>query len=183
MAQSPTPDFLSQLDAIDVDAASVFALPKAQLMRTVGPGHWSALQCFEHLTLMNRLYMDVLNPVIRDARARAALATHPFHYTLAARIVIRLVEPPPALKVPIPTQEVSPPATADVDAVRSAYDAHHHDLRQMIVDALQVDLRTTLRNPFVRAVTMQLGSIIGVMLAHERRHIYQAKKAAGVFVA
>jgi len=178
----PTPDVLVQLDALDADAANLFSLPAERLIHAPGAGHWSALQCFEHLTLMNRVYIDYLDQVIREATARGEHSTGPFTYPWTAHVVLWLLEPPPKVKVPVPTRQVAPPQTTDVDAVRNAYAAQHADLRRVIGDAMTVNLRTTLRHPFVRGVRMQLGSILGAILAHERRHIYQAKKAAGVFV-
>lgn len=178
------PDFLAELDAIDADARSaLFSLSADQLARSARPDQWSALQCFEHLTLMNRIYIDQLTAIIDEATSRQQRSSASFRYTLLARLILRFVEPPPAIKVPIPTKSVAPSVTQDAESVRKDFEAQQRDLRQMIERAQRIDLRTMARNPFVPLVKMQLGSILGVILAHERRHLYQAKKAAGVFVA
>jgi len=179
----PTPDFLAQLDAIDADVAShLFSLPAERLTRTPSTGHWSALQCVEHLTLMNRVYIDRLTEVVRDAKARGQRPTKPFTYPWTGRVVLWLLEPPPKIKVPIPIETIAPSLAADVDTVRAAYQQQHRDLRHLLEEARDVDLRVTLRHPFVTRVTMQLGTILGAILAHERRHLYQAKKSAGMAV-
>jgi hypothetical protein len=176
---TPTPDFLTELDAIDADATTLFALPANALIHTAGPGHWSALQCIEHLTLLNDAYIAAMDEGIRNARVKGRLATKPYYHPLIARLAIWATNPPARIKLPIPSARVSPPPTTDVEGVRNAYYANHRALQRCITDALEVDLHAPVRTPFVWRPRAALGTVIGVLLAHERRHLYQAKKAAG----
>jgi predicted double-glycine peptidase len=56
-----------------------------------------------------------------------------------------------------------------------AYVRSHEPYREMVRIASGVDAnRVTVRNPFVPLVRMKLSTVLLIMPAHDRRHLWQA---------
>ncbi len=175
-----SPDFLAELVALDDSITALFALPSEQLVRTPAPTKWSALQAIDHIMLTNREYFPEIARAIRDSRAANRHATEPFHYSWLGRQIVTLFEPPPKLRIPLPTRRIAPPVIPDFDTVRRAYEEHTVRFGEYIREAMTVDMRRTkVRSPFLieRWVPLNLGATIGALLAHGRRHVYQAQGA------
>jgi hypothetical protein len=174
-----TPDFLSELDALDNEAAALFALPAERLIKQPAPGKWSALQCIEHLILTNAIYIPAIDQAVREARAKGAGRVRKFSYSPLERFIIKATEPPSRIKVPAPKSTVAAEPPQDVDAIRQAYYDSHMKLQRCITDAMTVDLRKAkVKSQLGWRPSTNAGLTLGVILAHERRHLYQARQAA-----
>jgi hypothetical protein len=181
MAATRSPDFLTELAELDAGVAALFMLSQEQLVRPPALNKWSAVQAIDHIVRTNREYFPEIARAIQDSRTARQHAAAPFHYSWLGRTVVALFEPPPKLRIPIPTRRIAPPVVLDIDAVRRSYEEHHLRFREYIHEAIAVDMRRAkVRSPFLveRWVPLNLGTAIGALLAHERRHIYQARMAA-----
>jgi len=179
MTSSPSPNFLQQLDAAYADVLALLTMPPKQLTRPPAPGHWSALQCVEHIVLTNQAYFPGITRATEEALARGDVARGPYHYSLMAKLLVWAVEPPSRVKVPVPSPKVVPEQTLTVDQVRRAYIDEYTAFRACIAKAVMIDLRKTeMHSPFFHRLSFSVGTALGVLLGHERRHIHQARRAA-----
>jgi hypothetical protein len=137
---------------------------------------WSIAQCIDHLNVTARLYLPLLDEGIANAIRQGLYGEGPFAYWWLARMFIRMLEPPPRLRMKAPALFQPPPARTrrEIMAAFRAYQVQYVDrLRQ----ANGLDLgRARVRSVAASWIYMPLGAGFAVMTAHERRHLWQAKK-------
>ena len=140
-------------------------------------GVWSIAQCFDHLNTANALYMSRLQPAVDDALAAGHMRGGPIASTWFGRRFIASLQPPVRIKMKAPGKIV--PAVRKRKAeVWPEFVRQHIHLRSFISERCgQVDLNTArFRNPFVPVIWMRAGTALGVMAAHDRRHLVQAQQ-------
>jgi hypothetical protein len=176
--ESAPPDLQKLLDDLsrneETVARLVAGLSEAQLKWQPDGGRaWSILQCLEHLTLSNRLYIDQMKPAVERA-PRFDATPKRFRPGLLAGMFIASLEPPLKFKAPAPKQ-LLPASKSEPTKVLEEWRGSHETLRKLAAVPVDWD-RVTLKNPFFQAVSMKLGTAMLVLPAHERRHLWQAEK-------
>jgi hypothetical protein len=166
---------LDQIDACEAEAERLVAdLDDEAVNWTPPSGGWSVAQCLTHLTLMNEFYLHGWP----DALAQAARAgPGPFnglHPTPMGRWFIRYLEPPYRMKskaIPATT----PAAHVPRDTLVRDYQQSHGVYRQLVRGAAAVDAdRVVAPNAIVKRVKMRLSTVLLIIPAHDRRHLWQA---------
>jgi len=136
---------------------------------------WSVALCIEHLNTTARLYLPQLDEAIANAIRRGTYGEGPFSYNVFGRLLTAAMEPPARFRVTTPRQFEPPPVRprAEVMAAFRAYQVQFVDrLRQ----ANGLDLaRAKVQSPVSWWLRFSLGSGFALMLAHERRHLWQAR--------
>jgi uncharacterized damage-inducible protein DinB len=139
------------------------------------PDVWSIARCIDHLNATARSYLPALDDGIADAIRRGIYAEGPFRYNWVGRLFVWSLEPPPRfhLKAPGSFQPAPSRGRSEIMAAFRAYQVQFVDrLRQ----ANGLDLaRARVRSPLGRWVRMPLGSAFALQVAHERRHLWQAR--------
>ena len=137
---------------------------------------WSMAQCFDHLNVTARLFIPAIDAAISDARARKLESQGPFTYPLLERLFLRMSEPPPKLRFRAPKVFV-PTSDKSVEPVLTEFMDWQQQLGDRLRRADGIDLaRARHRSPAASWVKWRLGTIFAVMLAHERRHVWQARE-------
>src|SRR4051812_29769156 len=151
------------------------APPHGLARRSLRGGGWSVAQCIDHLNVTARLYLPALDEGIANAIRQGRYGEGPFAYWWIARLFVRTLEPPPRFRVKAPTAFAPPPGRTrrEIMAAFRAYQVQYVDrLRQ----ANGLDLaRAHVRSPIASWLAMPLGTGFAAMLAHERRHLWQAR--------
>lgn len=168
-------DCLRQLEKIDTDAANLAAgLSEDQFHWTPASSRWSIAQCVIHLVIIGRQYLPVLDQTIERARAEGLLSNGPFRYGFIERWLIGATEPPPRIRLRTPVL-ARPNNDQALDAVMVDFLAVQRELKMRLRAANGVDLaRAKVTSPFVKALKMGLGPCFSFLVAHERRHVWQA---------
>lgn len=156
-------------------------LDDAAFARRPDHGGWSVGECLDHLTLMNRVYLDAIDDAMRRGRARgltreAAKGRRSGRHGWLGDAFARSLEPPPRIRTPTfrRTTPQAPRARADVLA---DFLSTQDRLTRAIESAGDLDLaRVRMRSPFFALLPLSLGQAFGAMLAHNRRHIWQARR-------
>jgi hypothetical protein len=127
-----------------------------------------------HLVIIGGKYFPILDETIERARAQDLLGRGPFRYGFLERWFVRATEPPPGIRLRTPTS-ARPPDDQPLAGVVANFLTMQNDLRTRIRSANGLDLaRARMTSPFVKALTMGLGPCFAFLVAHERRHIWQA---------
>ena len=142
------------------------------------PARWSIGECLEHLALINGIYLDAIDAAIAEARAaglRADPAERAKGHGRVGDAFVRSLEPPPGrLKGKAFARTV--PSQKPKSVVLPAFLAAQDRLLGTIEGARELDFRRArLRSPFFRLLRLTLGQSFGAVLAHNRRHIWQAE--------
>lgn len=178
LALTPQIDgYRRQFERISADAdAFVAPLSDEQFTWCPDPVAWSIAQCIDHLNVVAREYLPRLDEGIADAIRRGLYGDGAFTHDLVGRVFVRLMEPPVRMKARAPAIFAPPPrrSRAEIMAAFRAYQVQFVDrLRQ----ANGVDLRRAkVRSPASRWIRLSLGSGFALILAHERRHLWQAER-------
>ncbi len=167
----------TQLDAIRAMTSEVCAgLDGAQFnWQPDGGRRWSIAQCFDHLAKTTTLYGRRIDEAIEaETIGLERVEAHP---NLMGHLLIWSIEPPSRIRVPTQSS-LQPPSTLDPGEVRRAFSDSLDHLASLTGRALHVDAsRVKYRNPLARDTRLfNVATGILVMLAHNRRHLEQARR-------
>jgi hypothetical protein len=169
------------LDEANENSARVRAMFDVQseesLKRRPPSGGWSAVECIEHLALTTGLYERLVPSAVNDAQRRGARGEGPFTMDFKGRLLKWVLEPPYRMRVKtyhlVDVNEVHEPKK-----VLGEFLASQERLRAMLASADGLALDAILvASPFNKKITYNLYSAFANILAHQRRHLWQAEQA------
>ncbi len=170
-------EFRRQFEQISADAdALVTPLGEGQFTWRPAPNRWSIAECLEHMNATARAYLPAIDEGIADAIKHGAYAEGPFYYSVVGRLFSHLMEPPARFRMRAAIDKQPGPQRPKRETLAGfrAYQVQYVDrLRQ----ANGIDLaRSCVRSPLASWIRIPLGSAFASMAAHERRHLWQARK-------
>lgn len=168
-------DCLRQLDEVDAGVGTLLTgLTENQFHWSPSSTTWSIEQCLVHLVIIGCRYLPVLDETIERARAENLVGRGPFRYGFVERWIIRANEPPPGIRLRTPSS-ARPPGDQPLPTVMANFLTMQDQLRKRIRAANGLHLaRAKVRSPFAKRLKMGLGACLAFLLAHERRHLWQA---------
>src|SRR5260370_29691346 len=170
---------LEQLEAIKAEGRAVAAgLTEAQFNCHPSPGRWSIADCLQHLNVGVAKTLPAFDRAIAQGRSKGRLAPGPFHHGWFSRWMIGSMEPPPKWRMTaprifrVPTR--APYRVADVVLeVLSVRD----QLAQRVRQADGLDLgKIRAISPVNSLLPLPLGAYFAFIIAHDRRHVWQARQ-------
>jgi hypothetical protein len=170
-------DFRKQFERLSADAdALVTPLRDDQFNWHPAPAAWSIAQCLDHLNVTARMYLPMLDEGIADAIRRGLYAQGPFRYNLFNRMLAGSMEPPYRIKTKSP-KAFRPPPDRPRHEVMAAFRAYQVQYIDRLRQANGLDLgRAKATSPVVAWLRMPLGTAFAFTTAHERRHLWQARR-------
>jgi DinB family protein len=168
---------LDQIDACERDAESLLAgLDDDGVNWHPAPGRWSIAQCLQHLAVMNDVYTAGCDDHLREARVANVGSFNGLHPTIVGRWFANSMEPPARIKLKAPSP-TTPGPSFPRDGLLTAYTLSHTRYRAIVRDSADVDInRVVFPNRFIGAVKMRLSTVLMIIPAHDRRHLYQARE-------
>jgi len=141
-----------------------------------GPGRWSIGECVSHLNIAGSETLPLFDRGIDRARIEGWSSRGSHRLGLIARWVIALTEPPPRLRFKAAAR-LQPQLDAPVRAAMAAFaDLHEQYLARMRA-ASGLDLRRiSVPVPRVRVFRLGMHEYLAYLAAHERRHLWQARR-------
>jgi hypothetical protein len=171
----------AQFEALSADAAAlVTPLSDGQFTWSPAPDVWSVSQCIEHLNVTARAYLPALDEGIASAIRAGVYGSGPFTYNVVGRLMVRSMQPPPFWRFKAPVI-FRPPAAPQTQRTRSEIMAGFRGYQVQYIDRLRqangVDLaKAKVVSPANRLLHLSLGSGFALQIAHERRHLWQARQ-------
>jgi len=178
-----------ELRAAGEEAESLTAdLSPVQLRWRPSPERWSIAECLEHLVLTGEAYLDAIDAAVEEGRRSGRVGGGSYRRSLVGRWLMRLLEPPPGVKVPAPpmirpqdpeAESAGAPggASGSEGDPLSAFLALRPRFAERLAAADGLDLaRVRLSSPFFALIRFDLGSAFRLVTAHERRHLWQARR-------
>lgn len=175
---------LRDIESIKADGRAVCAgLSEAQFNWRPGPGRWSVAECLVHLNTAVTVTLPAFDRAIEAGVAKrpTGQGTGPFRYGWFSRWMVRSMEPPPKRKMPtFKIFEVPADATHALAEVLPAFAAVRDHLAERVRRADGLDLRAVrVISPVNRLLRLPLGAYLQFVIAHDRRHIWQARQVRG----
>ena len=170
-------EFRQQFERLAAEAdALVTPLTEEQFTWQPAPGSWSIAECIEHLNITARTYLPRLDEGIADATRHGLYGEGPFTHDLIGRFFVRTMEPPARFRVKAPTMFLPAPRRARSE-IMAAFRAYQVQFVDRLRQASGLDLRRAkVQSPTISWIRMSLNSGFALMAAHERRHLWQARR-------
>ena len=168
--------FLLQLTSVSQDLPGIAGhTSREQFNWRPSSEKWSIGQCVEHLNITTERYLPVLRQEMTNARSAGKLASGPFALGFFERWFLGYMEPPPRHKSRTGKAFVAPP---DLDPATTIdrFNRLQGEFGECIRSAVGLDLkRIKVRSQF-GPVSWTLNATFAILLAHQRRHIWQARQ-------
>ena len=169
----------AELDAAERDArALIEGMSEQQGVWRAADSTWSISECLDHLATANRAYLQAMGASAVRARAERRLRRSPALPGIIGGWFVSTLEPPVKswLKMKAPRRIRPRPAPPLADAFER-YLESHAEVREFLRTYADIDLAgVRFVNPFVRGVRFSLATGLHVIMAHERRHLWQASR-------
>jgi hypothetical protein len=187
MESASRPDIESLAEALQATERDARALV-AGLSEPAGTwradnGSWSVAECLDHLATGNRVYLGAMAPVGERALTQGRRRLGPARPGLVGGWFVRTLEPPvrPRFRMKAP-KSIRPRQGPSLGDAAAQFFASQNEVREFLDRFADIDLAgVRFPNPFVRGIRFSLATGLHVIVAHERRHLWQAwrvRKAA-----
>lgn len=138
-------------------------------------GGWTVAQCIDHLNVTARVYLPKMDEGIADAIRRGLYGGGPYEYNWFARMFVRSVAPPPLFRMKTLKEFLPSPERRRLETL-AAFRAYQVQFIDRLRQANGLDLiRARVQSPAARLLRLPLGAAFLLMIAHERRHLLQAR--------
>jgi hypothetical protein len=166
-----------QIETIKQDSHDLLAgLTEKQFNWRPQPGIWSIAECIDHLNVTGRKFIPYLDKMIDTARKDGYLSEGPFRHGFFGNLMIKFSEPPPKFKIRAP-KVFAPSPDQPMAKVVPEFMSLQEELLERVRSSNGLDLaRVKRHSPATKLVKLDLGQWLKVILAHERRHLWQARQ-------
>jgi hypothetical protein len=168
-------DYARQLDSVNAEARALVANHSvADLTRPAATGGWSTAECLEHVALTAEKYNRTIRAALDAGKNQKGAG--PFQYGLLARLFLWVLEPPVRMRVKAPAPFLPRPQPDPHEALK-AFVAQHDELQKLLIQADGLDLAAIrVESPANAKLKLPVGAAFGVLTAHARRHLWQARR-------
>jgi hypothetical protein len=150
-------------------------LDEKTLLKPSGSGGWSIAQCLEHLNTYGYHYLPLIGKGL-EQHGKPSGATY-FKSTWLGAYFTRLMEPGEGMKKMKTFKHHIPADALDVHAVIREFVNQQEELLRLLKMASGRDLnRIKIRISISRLVRLKLGDVFQFIIAHDERHLQQAKR-------
>ena len=148
-------------------------LSPAQLGWRASPHRWSLAENCAHLATITTIYLPALDAAIRRGHADAAYSDRPFQGNVVSRLLVWSMEPPVRVRLKTP-RALAPAAAQHPGEARVAYRTAQSAFELRLERAAGLDLaHVRVTPPTLPRLRLALGTVLAMLLAHERRHLWQ----------
>ncbi len=139
-------------------------------------GSWSIAECIGHLNIISDDYHPLIAAAIEKARRGNLVGKGPFDPGFMGRFMFKSMEPPVKRKFKAVKGTANPKVIRDANELIAAFTARQKELQRLIEDAEGLDQqKIKIQSPYAWWLRLRLCAVFPFILAHERRHIWQAE--------
>jgi hypothetical protein len=139
-------------------------------------GTWSVSECLDHLAISSRVYLSAMNPAAERARSKGRRRRGPAVPGVVGGWFVRSLEPPvrTGFRMRAP-RKIQPRDAPPLGLAVEQFVASQGDVVAFLRTYAAIDLAGVLfPNPFIPGVRFSLATGLHVLLAHQRRLLWQA---------
>jgi len=160
----------------------VEGLTPEQLTSRPDPAKWSVAECLAHLNLSAEIVQPKVAAAIERGRKDNLPGQGPFSLGLLGKALVWWAEPPPKVRIPAPKAIAPKIETADPAKIVDDFFRLQDEWARLLREAKGLDQKK-IKVPalFPGLPALRLCAPIPWMLAHERRHLWQAENVKKAF--
>ena len=168
---------LEAVAAVEADLSCLISsLNEVQFHAPPRAGGWSIAYCIEHLALSGQAFLSRWDWALKEAASRQYHSEGPFHYSWWQRRLLRFAEPPYKLKTKT-REPFVPRSRRPMSETVARFLGIHQDFARLVASSRGLDVaRVKIQSPFASSISYPLGFSFDLALAHERRHLWQARQ-------
>ena len=157
----------------------LFGLSKQAFNKRPENGGWSTAECIDHLIVTGADYSDKIEEALNIVKEKNLKYSGTMKLTWFGKKFINFVEPPVRFKSKSP-RKWKPDSAINKDKATAAYLQLQDRWVDLIIQSADWDIsKVKLPSPATKMIRFSAFEILGVNSAHQRRHLHQAKIAAG----
>ncbi|MEF8795255.1 MAG: DinB family protein [Salinivenus sp.] len=171
-------DYRSHFHSLKSEATALVDDADDETLRTrPDPETWSVAQVFDHLNTAGWLLLTPLEEAIQHGHEQGPTGTPPFRYGVVSRWFVRSMKPSSGWTFSAPSVfEPETPETLYPGETVEEFRALQDQFATCVGDAEGLDLRRIrVASPAVPLLRISLGAWFEATLAHEERHLEQAR--------
>jgi hypothetical protein len=172
------PQLNDELKAIRAKAGQITTgLTPAQLGERPDPAKWSIAECLAHLNQAAKAMQPLIENEIQRGKQAKITGQGPFKPGVWGSSLTWFAEPPPKIKIPAPSSFAPPVEIGDPAVVLTEFMRYQDEWARLLNDSTGLDLARLGVLPPIPGlfVKLRLSGIFTWMMAHERRHLWQAE--------
>ncbi|HXI12163.1 MAG TPA: DinB family protein [Thermoanaerobaculia bacterium] len=151
-------------------------LTPEQLAQRPQPARWSIADCLTHLNITSKEYVTLLSAAIEGAPQNIPPSARPFKIGLMGKLFKWTLEPPPRFRIRTPAK-CQPIALPPQDNALFVFLNLQQQLTAIVekADGVAID-HIKVQSPFSRRMKYNVFAALNIVMAHERRHLWQAEQ-------
>lgn len=170
-------DVRTELDAIAADAGTAFGrLDARQINWKADASRWSVAQCLEHLLTANRQMVEMADQALDATRGRTLWQRLPIWPGLLGRMLVRTQSPNATRRFKAPGKAQPAASALDTGIVARFVHQQRELIAKLDASATRDLAGVVMASPFLGIVTYSVLDGWRLIVAHERRHVQQAKQ-------
>jgi DinB superfamily len=174
-----TRTWTTQIDQITTDFKNEFrALTITQLNWRPESKAWSIAQNIDHLIVINESYYPVIQSVRSGHYRLPFIARFPFLVSFIGKTILNSIQPDRKRK--IKTFPIWEPSMSEIDDdIIQRFEKHQNEFKQLIQSSRDLLARgVVISSPANRHIVYTLETAFDIIVAHEQRHLEQAREIA-----
>jgi len=145
-----------------------------QLNWKPGEGEWSIGQCFDHLVISNRPYVQIFDEILAGRRRQRVWERMPLLPRLFGRLLINTLRPDSGRRAKA-RPAFYPSSSHIAPTIIATFLEQQERLRRLMEASGELDLDgITITSPVLRVVTYSLMDACRIIVVHEQNHVVQA---------
>jgi hypothetical protein len=158
-------------------------LTAEQITRRPDPAKWSIGECLAHLNVTAGAVQPRMADAIEEGKRNKVAGKGPFAPGPKGRLLIWLAEPPPKFRIRAPKQIAPPTQISDPLQLLPEFLKVQDGWKRLMQDCEGLDLAKIKTGRRFSLFRSRLAATIPWMLAHQRRHLWQAENVKKEFQA
>lgn len=170
-------NWITELDEITNAFKNEFGnLSAEELNKKPSPDQWSIAQNVDHLIVINETYFPIIKQLHERTFQLPFMGKLSFYVKWMGNMILKYVEPERSKKTK--TQSIWEPSTSSIDAdIIQKFEAHQEQLKKHIQSCNTfIDSGTVIYSPASKAIVYTLEQAFNIIVAHEKRHLNQARE-------
>lgn len=152
--------------------------PSQTLLKPAANGGWSIAQCLAHLNVYGQYYLPAIKNGLTRYNGKPAPDT--FTSTWLGSYFTRMMEPDTGKMKVKAFKDYTPQPDLDAYAVVAEFIQQQEELIGYLKSARTADLnKIKIPVSIVKWLKLRLGDVFGFLIAHNERHLQQAKRNLG----
>lgn len=152
-------------------------LTSEQLLRHPAPGSWNAAQCFEHLNKYGAYYLPQIRKAIEGSES--SKSDDAFVSSWLGSYFTKMMDPNTGKKKIKTFKEYIPVSQLDAHSVVAEFIHQQETILKYLDQAKVADLNRRIPISLTKLIRLKLGDVLQFVIAHNARHLEQAKRAIG----